>query len=45
MKEVQEALNEEHISSMIELGVDLGLLQLESEAEELERAIMKKQID
>lgn len=42
MKEIQEALGDEYISSMKEIGVDLGLLQLESEIEELEKTIMQR---
>ncbi len=42
MKEIQEALGDEYTSSMMELGIDLGLLQLESEVEELEKTIMQE---
>ena len=42
IKEIQEALGEGYTSSMKNLGVDLNLLQLESEIEELEKTIMHK---
>lgn len=42
IKEIRSTLNEEHTSMMMEMGVDLGLLQLEREVEEWERITTQK---
>ena len=42
IKEIRSTLNEEHTSMMRDMGVDLGLLQLEHEVEEWERITTQK---
>ena len=42
IKEIRSTLGDEYISSMMEMGVDLGLMQLESEIEDWEKLTIKK---
>ena len=42
IKEIRSTLNEEHTSIMMDMGVDLGLLQLAREVEEWERITTQK---
>jgi hypothetical protein len=42
IKEIRSTMNDEHRSIMMDIGVDLGLLQLEREVEDWERITMKK---
>ncbi len=42
IKEIRNTLSDEHLSVMKEMGVDLGLMQLESEITRLEREITQR---
>jgi len=42
IKEIRNTLDDEYISSMKDIGVDLGVMQLEHEVEEIEKSITKK---
>jgi len=42
IKEIRSSLNDEYISSMDDMGVDLSLLQLEREVRNLEKSITRK---
>ena len=42
IKEIQSSLGEVYVSSMKDMGVDLGLMQLEREVEEWAKIITKK---
>lgn len=41
MKEIRNTLDEDYISTMMNMGIDLGLMQLENEVEELEKTILR----
>lgn len=42
MKEIKNTLDDDHITTMMDMGIDLGLLQLEHEVEEWEKILTRK---